>query len=105
MSKTLYFFMSDTPSAPSTTPILPDVYCPVGGYKDKGLDKEFSSKGEKYRYLKSKGMREAEPINPNQMLGGTEGRSLKQRGDRGNFKSRPMPSWMKQELSKLAGQP
>ena len=97
MSKS-YFFMDTTP-APKSTTLLPDVYCPVGGYHDKNLSKTFVSKGEKFRYLRSHGMREAEVFNPDKSIGGTEGRSTKQRGSRGNFRARPMPTWMKQELS------
>lgn len=95
-----YFFMDTTPAAGRTTPVLPDVHCPVGGYYDKNLDKTFSSKGEKFRYLRAHGMREAEVFHPGKGLGGTEGRAVKQRGDRGNFRARPTPSWMQQELAK-----
>ena len=102
MSKA-YFFLSTTPAAPSTTPMLPDVYCPTGGYHDKNLAKTFSSRGEKFRYLRSKGMREAEVFNPNKSLGGTEGCSIKQRGNRGNFRTKPMLGWMTQELSRHVG--
>ena len=102
MSKS-YFFLNDTPIARSTRPVLPDVYCPTGGYHDKGLDKTFTSRGEKYRYLRSHGMREAELTNPGKSIGGTEGRAIKQRGSRGNFSARPMPAWMKQELSRHVG--
>ena len=79
---TTYFFLSDTPAAKSTTPVLPDVYCPVGGYHDKNLNKSFSSRGEKYRYLRAHGMREAHVFKPGQSIGGTEGNSNKQRKGR-----------------------
>ena len=92
--------MSDTPAAKSTTPILPDVYCPTGGYIDKNLAKTFTSRGEKFRYLRAHGMREAEVVNPKKSLGGTEGCSIKQRGSRGNFRSKPMPGWMRQEMER-----
>lgn len=99
MSK-VYFFMNTDIKPLDQKKILPDVYCPVGGYFDKSMNKYYGSKGEKDRDLKSHKMREAELVNPNKSIGGTEGCSLKQRGNRGNFKARPMPSWMTQELSK-----
>ena len=102
MSK-LYFFMNSDPAPEPTKRILPDVYCPVGGYHDKSLDQTFSSKGDKARFLRSKGMKEAEPFNPNKMIGGTEGRATKQRGPRGNFRTSAMPGWMKKELAKHVG--
>ena len=102
MSKS-YFFMDTTPAAVRTTPVLPDVYCPVGGYQDKNLDKTFSSKGEKFRYLRAHKMREAEVFNPEKALGGTNGANIKQRGSRGNFRAKPMPAWMKKELERHVG--
>ena len=102
MSK-LYFFMNTDPAPTGTPTILPDVYCPTGGYHDKNLNKTFTSRGEKFRYLRSKGMREAEIFNPDKSLGGTNGANTKQRGDKGNFRTRPMPTWMRQELSRIAG--
>ena len=99
----VYFFMKDIDTSHLGKTILPDVYCPVGGYQDKNLNKSFSSKGEKFRYLRANGMREAEIFNPNKSLGGTEGCSVKRRGNRGNFRARPMPAWMKQELAHHVG--
>ena len=101
MSK-VYVFLNDTPAARSTT-VLPDVYCPVGGYDDQGMGRRFTSKGEKFRYLRSHGMREAELINPEHSLGGTEGCAIKRRGSRGNFHARPMPGWMRKELAQHVG--
>ena len=101
MSKT-FFFLSDRPALKDTT-ILPDVFCPVGGYYDKNLDKPFTSRGEKFKYLRAHQMREAEIFNPDKSLGGTNGCSIKQRGSKGNFRTRPMPKLMHAELSKLAG--
>ena len=95
--------MNEVKASKSTTPILPDVYCPTGGYHDKNLDKSFSSRGEKYRYLKQHGLKEAEIFNPDKSLGGSEGRMVKQRGSRGNFRAAPMPSWMTQELTRHVG--
>ena len=97
-----YFFLKaiDTSSLGKT--ILPDVYCPVGGYRDKNLDKAFTSKGEKFRYLRAHGMREAEQANPKKTLGGTEGCVRKRRGSPGNFRSAPLPSWMKAHLERAA---
>ena len=92
-----------TPKHQATPTVLPDVYCPVGGYTDKNLGKHFDSKGEKARYLKSKGMREAEVFNPNKPLGGSQGANLKQRGSRGNFRTAPMPPWMRKELERHVG--
>ena len=102
MSK-VYFFLKDIDTSTLGKTILPDVYCPVGGYEDKSMARRFDSKGEKFRYLRSHGMREAEPFNPNCSLGGTEGGNIKQRGSRGNFRSRPLPTWMKQELAHHVG--
>ena len=95
--------MNTTPTSRSTPTILPDVYCPVGGYHDKNLDKTFASRGEKFRYLRSHGMREAEVFNPEKALGGTNGANIKQRGSRGNFRAKPMPAWMKKELERHVG--
>ena len=93
-----YFFMRDVDTSHLGKTILPDVYCPVGGYQDKNLDKMFTSKGEKFRYLRTHGMREAEQANPAKTLGGTEGRVRKRQGSPGNFRSAPLPSWMKAHL-------
>lgn len=101
MSK-FYFFFNDIKPLDQKT-ILPDVYCPTGGYADKGLNKSFTSKGEKVRYLRAHGMREAEPVNPNKMLGGTEGCSIKRRGRKGNFQARPTPAWIQQEVDRDVG--
>lgn len=90
MSKA-YFFMNATP-APRSGARLPDVYCPTGGYFDKNLGQHFSSRGAKFRYLRSHGMREAEVFNPEKSLGGTNGCSYQRRGSRGNFQSRPTPA-------------
>ena len=98
MSKA-YFFMNEVEAARPTTPVLPDVYCPTGGYHDKNLDKDFASRGEKYRYLKQHGLKEAEIFNPDKSIGGTEGRMVKKRENKGNFRASPMPSWMKKELA------
>lgn len=98
MSKS-YFFMKDVDTAHLGKTILPDVYCPVGGYDDKNMNRRFDSKGEKFRYLRAHGMREAELVNPDKGIGGTEGASIKKRGPRGNFRARPMPGWMQQEMS------
>ena len=102
MSK-VYFFMDSTPAARGTPTMLPDVYCPVGGYHDKNLNKTFTSRGEKFRYLRSHGMREAEIFNPEKSLGGTNGNNVKQHKPRGNFRTRPMPTWMRSELANHAG--
>lgn len=102
MSK-LYFFMNSDPAPQPTKTILPDVYCPVGGYLDKNLGVPFESKGHKARWMKARKLKEAELYNPNKMIGGTEGANIKQRGQRGNFRTRPMPAWMKQELSRHVG--
>lgn len=102
MSKA-YFFLKDIDTSSLGKTILPDVYCPTGGYYDKNMDKQFDSKGAKFRYLRSKGMREAEVFNPNKSIGGTEGCSIKRRGSPGNFRARPLPSWMKQELARHVG--
>ena len=102
MSKA-YFFMKDIDTSHLGKTILPDVYCPPGGYDDKNMNRRFDSKGEKFRYLRAHGMREAEIINPDRGIGGTEGNSIKRRGSRGNFKTSPMPAWMKQELSHHVG--
>ena len=102
MSK-VYFFMQEIAAAKSTTPVLPDVYCPTGGYHDKNLAKTFASRGQKYRYLRQHGLKEAEIFNPEKSLGGTDGCSVKSRGTRGNFKVSQMPSWMKQELTRHVG--
>lgn len=98
MSKS-YFFLQDIDTSHLGKTILPDVYCPPGGYEDKGMNRRFDSKGEKFRYLRAHGMREAEVSNPGKSLGGTEGRSTKRRGPRGTFRTAPMPAWMNQELA------
>ncbi len=100
MSK-CYVFFNDIPPLKSRT-VLPDVYCPTGGYHDKNLAKTFSSKGEKFRYLRSHGMREAELTNPDKGIGGTDGSNINRRGPNGNFAARPMATWMKQELGRMA---
>ena len=102
MSKA-YFFMKDIDTSHLGKTILPDVYCPTGGYDDKNMGRRFDSKGEKFRYLRSHGMREAEIVNPDKGIGGTEGSSIKRRGPRGNFKASPMPQWMKQEMQRHVG--
>lgn len=95
-----FFFLNDTPALDQKT-ILPDVYCPPGGYEDKNLGKTFTSKGEKFRYLRAHGMREAERANPGKSLGGTEGSMRKRRGSPGNFRATSMPSWMNAELERM----
>ena len=102
MSKA-FFFMKDIDTSHLGKTILPDVYCPTGGYTDKNLDKTFTSRGEKFRYLRSHGMREAEMFNPDTSIGGTEGCSIKQRGSRGNFQATSMPAWMRKELRAHVG--
>ena len=97
-----YFFLRDIDTSHLGKTILPDVYCPSGGYVDKSLDKTFGTKGEKFRYLRSKGMREAEVFNPDKSLGGTDGCVRKRRGSPGNFKVTPLPSWMKAHLERAA---
>ena len=99
MSK-VYVFMKDIDTSHLGKTILPDVYCPPGGYEDKNMNRRFDSKGEKFRYLRSHGMREAEQINPDKSIGGTEGCSVKKRGSRGNFQAKPLPTWMRQELAR-----
>ena len=101
MSK-VYFILNDTPPPQKMVNPLPDVYCPTGGYEDKGLNKTFTSKGEKFRYLRQHGMREAKPAHPEKDLGGTGGSVWKRRGTPGNFKTSPMPAWMKAELGRMA---
>lgn len=101
MSKS-YFFIRDIDTSHLGKTIMPDVYCPAGGYTDKNLNREFSSRGEKFRYLRAHGMREAEIAIPNKSLGGTNGNVNKRRGPIGNFRAAPMPSWMKAELGKIA---
>ena len=93
MSK-VFIFMNETPPLQKMVNPLPDVYCPVGGYLDKNMNRRFESKGEKARFLRSKGMREAEPFNPNKSLGGTNGRMQKQTGTRGNLRAIPTPAWV-----------
>ena len=102
MSKA-FFFLKDIDTSHLKDPVLPDVYCPTGGYHDKNLDKSFTSRGEKFRYLRSKGMREAEVFNPEKSIGGTNGCAVKRRGSRGNFRSAPMPAWMRKELAQHVG--
>jgi len=99
MSKS-YFFMKEFGTSHLGKTILPDVYCPIGGYDDPNMGRRFDSKGEKFRYLRSHGMREAEVSNPDKQLGGTEGGNIKHRGTRGNFQSRPLPAWMRTELAR-----
>ena len=100
---TSYFFMKDIDTSHLGKTILPDVYCPVGGYEDKNMGRRFDSKGEKFRYIRAHGMREAELVNPDKGIGGREGASIKKHGPRGNFRARPMPSWMKQEMARHVG--
>ena len=102
MSK-VYVFMKDVDTSHLGKTILPDVYCPMGGYQDKNLDQRFDSKGEKVRYLRAHKMREAEPYRPDRGIGGTEGANVKQRGPRGNFKTSPLPGWMRKELERHVG--
>ena len=83
----IFVFMKDIDTSHLGKTILPDVYCPTGGYYDKNMDKQFASKGDKFRYLRAHGMREAEVVNPGKSIGGTEGRAIKQRGMRGNFRA------------------
>ena len=102
MSKAFFFLKDiDTSQVPKT--ILPDVYCPSGGYHDANMNRTFTSKGEKFRYLRAHGMREAEVFNPGKSIGGTEGCSVKRRGSRGNFASRPMPEHIRRELAHHVG--
>ena len=100
---TTYFFMKDVDTSHLGKTILPDVYCPTGGYDDKNMGRRFDSKGEKFRYLRAHGMREAEVVNPEKGIGGTEGASIKKRGPRGNFRARQMPGWMRKELANVSG--
>ena len=102
MSKS-YFFMDSHPAANSTPTFLPDVFCPVGGYVDKNLQKTFTSKGEKFKYLRAHGMREAEVFHPDKSIGGTEGRSIKRRGSPGNFQARSLPTWMREDWVRQSG--
>ena len=102
MSKA-FFFMKDIDTSHLGKTILPDVYCPPGGYEDKNMGRRFDSKGEKFRYLRSHGMREAEVVNPDKGIGGTEGASMKKHGPRGNFRASKMPAWMKQEMARHVG--
>ena len=99
----VYFFMKDIDTSHLYKTILPDVYCPTGGYEDKNMGRRFDSKGEKFRYLRAHGMREAELVNLDKGIGGTEGASVKKHGPRGNFRARTMPSWMKQEMAHHVG--
>ena len=101
MSKA-YFFLKDIDTSHLGKTICPDVYCPPGGYEDKGMNRRFDSKGEKFRYLRQHGMREAELSNPDKSIGGTEGAMVKRRGNRGTFKASPMPAWMKEHLERQA---
>ena len=98
MSK-VFFFMKDIDTSHLKDPMLPDVYCPKGGYFDANMDRRYESKGEKFRHLRSKGMREAEVFNPGKSLGGTEGCARKTQGRRGNFASRPMPDQIRRALA------
>ena len=102
MSKA-FFFLRDIDTSHLGKTVLPDVYCPTGGYEDKNLGRRFNSKGEKFRYLRAHGMREAELVNPDKSIGGTEGCNIKRRGSRGTFASRPVPEWMRKELAQHAG--
>ena len=76
MSK-VFFFLKDIDTSQLPKTILPDVYCPTGGYNDKNLNRRFESKGEKFRYLRTHGLREAEPYHPDKPIGGTGGRTTK----------------------------
>ena len=97
-----YFFLKDVDTSHLGKTICPDVYCPTGGYDDKGMNRRFDSKGEKFRYLRAHGMREAGPVNSDKSIGGTEGAMVKRRGSRGNFKASTMPAWMKAHLERQA---
>lgn len=102
MSKS-FFFLKDIETSQLPKTICPDVYCPPGGYQDKNLNKMFASKGEKFRYLRAHGMREAEVFNPDRSIGGTEGCAVKRRGSRGTFAARPMPEDIRKELERHVG--
>lgn len=103
MSKT-FVFLKDIDTSQVVGENRREAYCPTGGYFDNNLRRHFNSKREKRRFLAAHGMREAgELYNPEKAIEGNAGCAVKRRGTPGNFRARPMPTWMKQELSKYVG--